>query len=435
MKIAILGYGLQGKSAYDYWNNSENQITVCDQNTAVELPTNVEKRLGPDHLKNLGGFDLIVRSPMVHPKDIVAANTSEILEKVTTVTNEFIKACPTRNIIGVTGTKGKGTTSTLISKMLEAAGKRVHLGGNIGTPPLDLLQPGIQSEDWVVLELANFQLIDLKTSPRIAVCLMVVPEHMDWHKDMDEYVTAKQQMFAHQAAEDYAIFYGLNDTSKQIADVSPGHKLPYMQQPGAEVVDEAIKIDGQTICKTDELKLLGKHNWQNACAALTAFWQVEKNVEAARKVLISFSSLPFRIELRREVNGVKFYNDSFASAPDASIAAMEAIPENKVMIIGGFERGLDLREIAEYLTSHNENIRKVVLIGATADRIADNLKRSGFENFEFCREKSMEAIVTVAQKYAKTGDGIVLSPGFASFDMFKNFEDRGIQFNDAVEKL
>lgn len=179
MKIAILGYGEQGRAAYEYWNRNGNNITVCDQNESVELPANVDKQLGKNYLHDLEIFDLIVRSPSVHPSDISDANSSAILDKVTTVTDEFFRVCPTKNIIGVTGTKGKGTTSTLIARMLEADGKTVHLGGNIGTPPLDMLKAGIEDKDWVVLELANFQLIDIKHSPHIAVCLMVVPEHMD----------------------------------------------------------------------------------------------------------------------------------------------------------------------------------------------------------------------------------------------------------------
>src|SRR5512146_2216057 len=152
MKIAILGFGMQGRAAYEYWRDG-NEITVCDENEGIVLPEGVRGKLGPDYLKGLDEFDLIVRSPSVHPKDIVAANSPAALAKVTTVTNEFFKVCPSRNIVGVTGTKGKGTTSTLIAKMLEADGKRVHLGGNIGTPPLDLLKNGIDTGDWVVLEL------------------------------------------------------------------------------------------------------------------------------------------------------------------------------------------------------------------------------------------------------------------------------------------
>src|SRR3989344_3909032 len=184
MKIAILCFAAEGRAAFEYWNLNGNEITICDQNTATEVPEGLQTQLGKDYLKNLNRFDLLVRTPNLHPGDITTANpdAQDILNKVTSVTNEFFRVCPTKNIIGVTGTKGKGTTSTLIAKMLEAADKRVHLGGNIGIPLLELLKNNIQIEDWVVIELSSFQLIDLKHAPHTAVCLMVAPEHLDWHE-------------------------------------------------------------------------------------------------------------------------------------------------------------------------------------------------------------------------------------------------------------
>ena len=225
MKIAIIGYGLQGASSYKYWRDG-NSITICDQNEIKDPPRDVELLIGEDHLKNLNDFDLIGRSPSVHPRDIISANGEQIKDKITTNTNEFFKVCPSKNKIGVTGTKGKGTTSSLITKMLEAGGKKVHLGGNIGTPPLEMLEAGINESDYVVLELANFQLIDLKYSPHIAVCLMVVPEHQDWHEGMEEYVTAKKQLFIHQTPSDIAIYYSDNEISKDIASsgATPGRR-------------------------------------------------------------------------------------------------------------------------------------------------------------------------------------------------------------------
>lgn len=433
MKIAILGYGAQGRSAYEYWRDG-NEISVCDGNKELVLPTGVNSQLGPDHLQGLDRFDLIVRSPIVHPRDIVAANSPAILEKVTSNTNEFFQVSPSCHIIGVTGTKGKGTTSTLITKILEAAGKRVHLGGNIGTPPLDLLKDTIHSDDWVVLELANFQLIDLQYSPPIAVCLMVAPEHQDWHNSVDEYFAAKAQLFAHQQADNVAIYYSLNPNSQAIAAHGFGQKLPYYAAPGAIVANDSISIAGRTICKTAELKLLGKHNWQNVCAAVTAVWQITQDVAAIRSVLTSFEGLPYRIELRREVQGISYYNDSFATGPPASLAAMAAIPGKKIMIFGGHDRGLNLNELAEAVAA-DQNIGKVLLIGASAQRLADCLDEHGFTNYTLSSARDMPTVVQQATKLASSGDAVVFSPGFASFDMFKNFEERGRQFNAAVEAL
>ena len=434
MKIAIIGYGSQGRSAYEYWREN-GEVTVCDQKENTAVPTDVHTQFGPDYLSALDQYDLIVRSPSIHPRDIVAANSEAILAKVTTVTNEFMRVCPTKNIIGVTGTKGKGTTSTLIAHMLASAGKTVHLGGNIGIPPLELLKQNIQSDDWVVLELANFQLIDLHHSPHIGVCLMVSPEHQDWHATVQEYYEAKSQLFIHQTPEDMAIYYADDEDSQKIAAAGKAMLIPYMKAPGAMITDSAVVIDGQRVCAVSELKLLGKHNWQNICAAVTAVWQIEQNIDAMRKVLTNFAGLSYRIEFRKEVEGVRYYDDSFASAPPAILAAVAAIPEPKVLIIGGFDRQLDLTELVEGLLQYQDSIRKVLLIGESAERTAEALQSRGFTNYELCRAATMTGIVKEAASAAQTGDAVVLSPGFPSFDMFKNFEDRGQQFNAAVEQL
>lgn len=475
MNIAILGFDAQGRSSYDYWNRPGNSITICDRNPDVRLPEGAGSQLGDRYLRDLDRFDLLVRTPGLHPSDIVSANSAAILKKVTSNTNEFMAVCPSRNIIGVTGTKGKGTTCSLVARMLAAAGKTVHLGGNIGVPPLDLLRGAgridaaskdrnaraqdaraaksgnqaaagragaIQPDDWVVLELANFQLIDLKTSPLIAVCLMVVPEHLNWHADMIEYVTAKQQLFVWQTFDDIAIYYHGNEYSQTVAEAGNGAKVPYFAPPGAMVQDDRIVIGalapetgGQEICRLDELKLLGEHNWQNVCAAVTAAWQVTHNVAALHSVLTSFAGLPHRLERVRELDKVSYFDDSFAATPDAAVAALQAIKGSKVLILGGFDRQLPLENLAGALAEYAPEIRRALLIGASAQRLAAACRAAGFDNFEVSPATAMPAIVAAARQAAKPGDSVVLSPGFASFDMFKDFEDRGRQFQAAVHTL
>lgn len=435
MKIAIVGYGSQGKSSFAYWNTGEHEITICDQLESTMLPKGAKGQLGDDYLQNLDVFDLIVRSPLVHPRQLVEANSPEILDKVTSNTNEFMNVCPSRNIIGVTGTKGKGTTSTLITTILQSAGHNVHLGGNIGTPPLQMLKDDIQPDDWVVLELANFQLIDLKHSPVIGVCLMVEPEHLDWHEDVDEYIAAKQQMFINQDEKSIAVYYAKNELSLSVADATSGTLIPYMETPGALVENGIVKIGEAELCPVAELKLPGQHNWQNVCAAVTAAWQITQDVDAIRKTLTTFKGLPFRIEHRRTVNGVAYYDDSFATGPGATIAAIEAIKEKKVLIIGGYDRGLSLEPLADTIKKHEEDIQKVILVGASAGRIKEVLEQKGYGNYVEESSKNMEDIVRRAGSYAHNGDAVLLSPAFASFDMFKNFEERGIKFNEAVDQL
>jgi UDP-N-acetylmuramoylalanine--D-glutamate ligase len=432
MKIAILGFAGQGRSAFEYWNRDSNDITICDLNETIDAPKGAQTKLGSDYLKNLDEFDLIIRTPALHPTEIINANDSQILDKIWSNTNEFFKVCPTKNIIGVTGTKGKGTTSTLIAKMLEACGKKVHLGGNIGIPPLDLLKSDIKADDWVVLELANFQLIDLKASPHIAVCLMVEPEHMDWHSSFDEYINAKQQLFLSQTSEDIAVYFADNENSHQVASVSGGHTIPYFQEPGAIVNDGKIVISNSGICTTSELKLLGKHNWQNACAAVTAVWQVIQEAEPLREVLTTFTGLEHRLEFIRELQGVRYFDDSFGTTPETAIVAIEAFEEPKVLVLGGSDKGSSYEKLAQ--TVREKNVRKVLLIGKMADNIGEALASAGYNDFVSGGD-SMDEIVKNARKFSQSGDVVLLSTACASFDMFKNYQDRGEQFKSAVQEL
>lgn len=444
MRVAILGYGLQGQSAYRYWQSQGHELTICDAIPAVKVPADAQTQLGKDYLRNLDRFDLLVRTPVLHPRDITAANpdSPNILNKVTTVTNEFFRVCPSQNIIGVTGTKGKGTTSTLITKILEAGGKTVHLGGNIGIPPLDMLQNDIQSDDWVVLELANFQLIDLKHSPKVAACLMVAPEHMDWHPDMAEYVTAKQQLFRFQTPQDLAVYHRLNEYSRQISGISPAQKVAY-EVPKAGLppqVKTGVYVDGETIYaedtaigRTADVALLGRHNLENICAAIAATWEIiERDKSAVTQVITSFSGLEHRLELVRELDGVRYYDDSFGTAPETAIVAVQAFPEPKVLILGGSDKGADYSELAHVVATNN--VRRVVLIGRTGPAIEAALRTAGFNDI-VDGGKDMASIVNTARSQAKPGDVILLSTACASFDMFKNYKDRGMQFKQAVQAL
>ncbi|HVW23184.1 MAG TPA: UDP-N-acetylmuramoyl-L-alanine--D-glutamate ligase [Candidatus Saccharimonadales bacterium] len=431
MKIAIAGFDVEGRASYDYFlAQGEHDITILDQNPLLAVPNGVPSVLGENYLDDLNRFDLIVRTPGLQPRRILNKNP-EVTGKITTQINEFMRVSPTRQIIGVTGTKGKGTTSTLIARMLEAAGKKVHLAGNIGVPALSLLSD-IKADDWVVLELSSFQLIDLHLSPHIAVCLMVVPEHLDWHTDVQEYYTAKSQLFVRQTPEDTAIFYANNDVSRQIANVGSGQKVPYFAPPGASIIDGAIQIGGKTICLTSELKLLGEHNWQNVCAAVTAVWQVTQDTKAIKEVLTSFAGLPFRLEFVRELDNVKYYNDSFGTTPETATVAIKAFAQPKVVILGGSDKGASYDELAKTVAS--SSIRKVLLIGDQAQRIQTALEGASFHDFQ-PGGANMTEIVANARAAAMPGDVVILSPACASFGMFKNYKDRGNQFNQAVAAL
>ena len=436
MKVAILGYGKQGYSSYQYFKNSGADLTIHDANLDTEVPDGVASVLGEHYLENLDIYDVLVRSPGIHPREIVAKNDSSIISKITSNTNEFFKACPTKHIIGVTGTKGKGTTTSLIAKLLEADNKITHVGGNIGTPPLELLTQNIQENDWVVLELGNTQLIDLHYSPTIAVCLMVVPEHLDWHTDLQEYYDSKKNICSHQTAEDKVIFFSENEVSAEIAKTSIGTKVPFFQKPGARVEGDSIIINEQDIiCPVSAISLKGKHNQQNVCAALTATWDLIEKKDNIEKVINAFSGLPHRLEFVREKDGHQFYNDSFAATPEAGLAAIEAIEGMKVMIMGGFDRNLNLGSLVDGIIANQQSIRKILLMGQSAPRFSKELAQKGFDKMLIAKGASMNAIIQEALQCAEANDTIVLSSGFPSFDMFKNFEDRGEQFKAGVLAL
>lgn len=427
MKIAIIGYGIEGQAAYDYWR-CQGDITICDQQSDVAVPNGVTAQLGNDYLTGLDAYDVIVRSPFVRPDAIVVADRS----KITSCTNEFLRVCPTRNIIGITGTKGKGTTSTLTARMLEAAGKRVHLGGNIGVAALSLLKNDITPDDWVVLELSSFQLIDIQYAPHIACCLMIAPEHLDWHDDVAEYYTAKQQLFAHQAQGDIAVYYGADQQSARIASASNGSVTPYYEAPGAQVLDGDFTIDGTVIAPVTDTRLLGEHNWQNVCAALTVAWQVTQNVLALRSAMQAFTSLEHRLELVRDYGDVQYYDDSFGTTPETAIVAVRAFERPKVLILGGSDKGANYGALAQAVTM--ANVRQVLLIGDQAEKLQVALEAAGF--YDLCPGgNTMTAIVNKAQAVAQPGDVVLLSTGCASFGMFNNYKDRGDQFKQAVRAL
>lgn len=441
MKIAILGYGDQGRSAYDYWN-AGNDITICDlEENLPNLPFGVRTRLGPDYLWELDNYDLIVRSPSVHPSDIIKANSPQILEKVTTITEEFMRVCPAR-IIGVTGTKGKGTTSALITKILEQAGNRVHLGGNIGIPPLDLLRNRIEPSDWVVLELANFQLIDLRLSPAIAVCLMVVPEHLNWHEDMAEYIRSKQNLFRYQDSGKLAVFNRANQLSVEIASSSPARKISYevpaigelpKSNSGATVTGDAVCMDRVPICHTSEVLLRGRHNLENVCAAVAATWEIiDGKSEVAKAAIASFTGLVHRLEYVRTLDDVQYYDDSFGTTPETAMVALKAFSEPKVIILGGSDKGADFSQLAKMLAT--QDIRKVILIGQTAVKIRAALDSAGFHNY-INGGRNMGEIIASVRNYAEPGDVVLLSTACASFDMFKDYQDRGDQFKVTLNAL
>lgn len=444
MKVAILGYSTLEQSesidAYNFYHDKGDEITIyywSGGTVATDIPAGATARLTKDEHTFLGldEFDMIVRSAFVHPKDI---NT---VKPVTTIYNEFMALCPAP-VIGVTGTKGKGTTSTLITKMLEAAGHTVFLAGNIGKPPLSLLTH-ITTNSIVILELSSFQLSDFKYSPHIGVCLMVVPEHLNWHTSLEEYLESKANLFVNQTAEDTAVYNMFNKNSRDITATSKGTKIGYAVADTNEtlpdgatayVSNDSIYYGQLEVCKTSDVALLGRHNLENVCAAIGAVWTIiNGNTDAIVSVIKTFTGLEHRLELVRELDGVKYYDDSFSTTPETAIAALQSFTQPLVMIVGGSDKGIPFDELAGAIAKRAPKV--ILAIGQTGPKIAELLRARGYSNIITDNLTSMQQIIATAKANSATGDVVLLSTGCASFGMFKDYKDRGNQFKAAVQAL
>jgi UDP-N-acetylmuramoylalanine--D-glutamate ligase len=449
MKIAIVGWGVEGQSAYRFFGPEHSYLIVNEHprdDFPPESPT-VEVQFLPSekpagvtsnahdltYLDGIEEYDKIIYSPTSYKNlERKFGDNIDFWQKTTSERHIFFETVKTKNIIGVTGSKGKGTTSTLIARMLEADGKKVYVGGNIGKSVLDFVKE-VQPDDWVVLELSSFQLYHFHHSPHIAVCLMVVPEHLDWHTDMQDYVEAKSNLFHYQTPEDIAIYYAKNRYSKQAASYSPGKKIPYYEEPGARVREDGTIVIGETeVANKSDVKLLGEHNLQNICAAATAVWQITQNADAIRQVLTTFSGLEHRLEFVRELNGVKYYDDSFGTTPETATVAMQVFSQPKVLIFGGSDKGAVYDELAEQIVKNN--VSHVIAVGDTGPKIAQLLKQ---RNYTAITEglNTMPDIVNAAYSQAQSGDVVLLSTASASFGMFHDYKDRGNQFKQAVQAL
>ncbi len=429
MNVAIVGYDVEGQASYRYFSRLNANITIFDEAETLRVtpPKGVKVVCGPSALEELaeGTFDIVMRTPSLSPHKL------SHIKNVSSATTEFFKTCPA-SIIGVTGTKGKGTTSSFIASILRAAGKKVHLVGNIGEPALDALAD-ITSGDIVVFELSSFQLWDMQYSPHVAVVLLVEPDHLDVHDDMPDYINAKTNITRWQKPTDMAVYYPHNDISQQIARASSGVQTPYTSAPGAHVKDGSFYINEQKLCSTATVVIPGNHNLDNACAAITAAWQFTHDVKVITTGLNDFKGLPHRIEYVRTIDNIEYYNDSYSSAPSAAVAAIRAFSNPKIMILGGYDRHIDFTHLAKEVAGGN--VKRAIIIGETKDRIAQALQQQGFHDYELLHQVTMQQIIAKARAAASDNDVVILSPGCPSFDMFKNFLDRGEQFKSVVNSL
>ena len=450
MKIIIAGYGVEGISNLIYFRQKfpDAEFVVADERPADKLPTipdGVKLISGKNAFsEQLGDADLVVRTASLPPRNIKTSG------KIWSATIEFFDKCPAP-IIGVTGTKGKGTTCSLIASVLQQAGQTVHLVGNIGVPALDVL-PKIKKDDIVVYELSSFQLWDLEKSPHVAVVLMIESDHLNVHTDFADYLNAKKNIRRHQYLGDVCLYHPTNKYSQEVAaapldkllDTGDNHgdTLDFAQRYAIPDDDQIYVQDGyfcvqdRQICSTNHLRLPGAHNLENACAAMSAVRELPITVtnEQFAAGLESFTGLPHRLKFVAEKNGVKYYDDSISTTPGSAIAALKAFTEPKVLILGGSDKGADYTELAQEIA--RQQMRAVIVNGANASEIAEILRKENVScQIVQLEMATMPMVVETAANQAQSGDVVILSPAAASFDMFKSYNDRGEQFVAAVENL
>lgn len=431
VKIAIAGYGQEGKVNFAYWNQAGNDITIVDERESLDdVPENVSTILGKNAFKQLQDFDLVIRTAGLNPSKIMTNGT------MWSATNEFFEQCPAP-IIGVTGTKGKGTTCSLIASILRASGKTVHLVGNIGVPALHELK-NIQPDDTVVFELSSFQLWDLKKSPQTAVVLKVESDHLDVHDDMDDYIAAKAQIARYMKQDQTVYYHPTYENSKRVATMygrATARRYGIADDGGAYVNDGHFKIGDTQICSVDVMQIPGEHNIENACASISAAYEYTQDIVGIKNGLHDFTGLPHRLKLIREVDGVKYFDDSYSSAPSAAIAAIRAHSQPQVVLLGGYDKGASFDDLAQELKQ--SSVKKAIIYGNTRQKIADAMAMAGVDSsrFEVLDTTDFSLIVRTAVEQANEGDIVVLSPACASFDMFKNFTERGNTFISIIENL
>ena len=439
--IAVLGLGVSNRPLVRLLLSYGCNVTGCDRNPREKLDPEVlelEKmnctlRLGEAYLDGLTA-DLAFRTPGMHSENPALVAMRERGTQITSEMEIFFELCPCK-IIAVTGSDGKTTTATLIAEMLKAAGKTVWLGGNIGTPLLPVCDQ-IQPSDWVVVELSSFQLMDMHSSADIAVITNLAPNHLEVHKDMDEYVEAKKNIYKYQTRADTLI---LNADNAITSDFTGKGKTRYFTSSSKPV--SGISMDGDMLCRDGvpvlnkrDILLPGEHNVENYMAAILAVDGLVED-ETVRQVAKTFGGVEHRIELVRVKDGVRFYNDSIASSPSRTVAGLRSFPEKVLLIAGGYDKQIPFDALGPDVLAHT---KAVFLNGSTAKKIRTAIENTpgyapGHPELVECAD--FTDAVRKASMAAQSGDVVLMSPACAAFDQFNNFVERGKYFKKLVMEL
>lgn len=443
-KIGVVGIGISNKPLIDFLLKLGARVSAFDKKSPDEIgevarelkEKDVDLVLGEKYLNDLSDFDIIFKTPSMRIDSPAFVKAKEKGAYITSEMEEFIRYCPAK-IYGVTGSDGKTTTTTLMYNILKKQGHKSWIGGNIGTPLFSEVEE-IGPDDRVVIELSSFQLMTMNISPEVAVITNVSPNHLDIHKDMEEYIMAKKNIFKYQSNSDLLV---LNKDNK-LTNSMTGEALGEVRQfsikeklnKGGYLNKDSLCIDGDEVCKLSEIKLKGMHNVENLLAAFCAL-KDDVNIGSMREIATTFSGVEHRCEFVREIDGVKYYNDSIASSPTRTLAGLKAFEKPVILIAGGYDKKIPFDILAEEGYS---KIKTLVLMGATKYKI-----KEAFENLELKKQvhipiimaNSLVEAVNSARKVSRRGDVVTLSPACASFDMFANFQIRGNMFKEIINRM
>ena len=448
-KVAIIGMGVSNIPLLDYFYEKKSKVMVFDNREISEMPKDImdkiteysmEFSLGKNYLSKLNNFDLIIRSPSCMPTIPEIEKEATRGAIVTTEVELLMKMCPCK-IIGITGSDGKTTTTTLISEIIKAGGYECYVGGNIGTPLFTKLKD-IMPDDVVVLELSSFQLMGMEISPDIAVITNISPNHLNIHKDYEEYIEAKKNIFKYQNKDGILVTNFDNEITKNASMKAKGKVIYFSSKIK---LDNGYIVDGNTIKQCEDklrkhllsskdIIIRGTHNYENICAALAATETlVDKDI--AIETCKNFKGVAHRIEFVKEINRVKWYNDSASSTPTRTISGINSFHEDIVLIAGGSDKNLDYTPLAKPII---DNVKVLILMGETSEKIFNcvkNEEEKSKKQIKIFTCSSLNQAVILAKRNSKPGQVVLFSPASASFDMFKNMYDRGNQFKAIVQKM
>ncbi|MFC5061956.1 UDP-N-acetylmuramoyl-L-alanine--D-glutamate ligase [Actinomycetospora atypica] len=438
IKIAIVGWCEQGRSACRYWNPDEHEIVVHSLVRPADLPVGVRHIDGPDHVRALrgGGYDKVLRVPIVHPEEFNLSDGRAVAsEKVTTATDEFLRAWQRSRVIGVTGTKGKSTTSALIARLIAATGAAVRTGGNNGTSPLDLLTSASAAGEWVVLELANFQLIDLDSRIPNMVLLPVDLDHLDWHRSEQEYLDVKFRPLSAQCADDWAFMHESHRSRSQTRQAL-SRRVFYPGSDTAHVREGWVFFGEYRVIPVDRLAIPGVHNLINVCAALTTAITLLGWHQEFVDVLESFAGCAHRLEKIPGASDLCWVDDSAATTPAAAAAALRTVSIPMVIILGGSDKALSWSPLLEAMVWARSagRLRAAITVGAVACGLADAIydRLPGLPVITVTPPGRMDMAVDAARSLASPGDCVLLSPGFASLDQYESYSHRSEEFRKSA---